>query len=116
MKKACVATNRVLVHETVYDEFARMVEKAVKSQIVLGDGFDDQVTHGPLVNDRQLEKVDGLVRDALKKGARIVSGGGIHPTLKGRYFQPTILEDLNPSMEIYSEEIFGPVIPLYKYV
>lgn len=91
-----------------------MVASAVKSQIVLGDGFDAQVTQGPMINDQQLHKVDGLVRDAVDKGARLVSGGGIHPTLKGRFYQPTVLADLKPNMQVYNEEIFGPVLPLYK--
>lgn len=91
-----------------------MVSAAVKAQIVLGDGFDANVNQGPMINDAQLHKVDGLVRDAVGKGARLVSGGGIHPTLKGRFYQPTILADLKPNMQVYNEEIFGPVIPLYK--
>jgi len=91
-----------------------MVAATVKSQIVLGDGFETQVTQGPLINDQQLNKVDGIVKDAVGKGARLVSGGGIHPTLKGRFYEPTVLADLKPNMEIYNEEIFGPVLPLYK--
>ena len=109
-----MATNRVLVHEDVYDRFAEMVAAAVKSQIVLGDGFEPKVTQGPMINDQQLKKVDGIVKDAVSKGARLVSGGGIHPTLRGRFFEPTVLADIKPNMEIYKEEIFGPVLPLYK--
>ena len=109
-----MATNRVLVHEDVYDRFVEMVAAAVKSQVVLGDGLEAKVTQGPLINDQQLNKVDGIVRDAVSKGARLVSGGGIHPTLKGRFYEPTILADIKPDMELYNEEIFGPILPLYK--
>jgi len=91
-----------------------MVAAAVKSQVVLGDGFESNVTQGPLINDQQLKKVDGIVKDAVGKGARLVSGGRIHPTLKGRFYEPTILADIKLDMEIYNEEIFGPVLPLYK--
>lgn len=112
--QACVATNRVLVHESVFDKFSEMLATAVKNQLVSGDGFDPAVNQGPLINEQQFQKVDGIVRDAVSKGARLVSGGGIHPTLKGRFYQPTVLANITDNMKIYSEEIFGPVCPLYK--
>ena len=115
LNKACVATNRVLVHESVFDEFSAMVAKAVDTTLVVGDGFDPAVNQGPMINDAQLHKVAGLVNDAVGKGAKLVAGGGVHPKLQGRFFQPTVLGDIKENMEIYKEEIFGPVIPLYKY-
>jgi acyl-CoA reductase-like NAD-dependent aldehyde dehydrogenase len=113
--QTCVATNRVLVHESVFDQFSGMVAEAVQSQIVLGDGFEPSVTQGPMINDQQLRKVDELVKDAVGKGAQLVSGGGIHPTLKGRFYQPTVLADIKNDMNIASEEIFGPVVALFKF-
>jgi acyl-CoA reductase-like NAD-dependent aldehyde dehydrogenase len=112
--QACVATNRVLVHESVFDKFSEMLATAVKTQLVSGDGFDPAVNQGPLINEQQFQKVDGIVKDAVSKGARLVSGGGIHPTLKGRFYQPTVLANITENMQIYNEEIFGPVCPLYK--
>jgi acyl-CoA reductase-like NAD-dependent aldehyde dehydrogenase len=112
--QACVATNRVLVHESVFDKFSEMLATAVKTQLVSGDGFDPAVNQGPLINEQQFQKVDGIVKDAVSKGARVVSGGGIHPTLKGRFYQPTVLANITENMQIYNEEIFGPVCPLYK--
>jgi acyl-CoA reductase-like NAD-dependent aldehyde dehydrogenase len=109
-----VATNRVLVHESVFDKFSEMLATAVKTQLVSGDGFDPAVNQGPLINEQQFQKVDGIVKDAVSKGARLVSGGGIHPTLKGRFYQPTVLANITENMQIYNEEIFGPVCPLYK--
>ncbi len=96
------------------DKFSEMLATAVKNQLVSGDGFDPAVNQGPLINEQQFQKVDGIVRDAVSKGARLVSGGGIHPTLKGRFYQPTVLANITENMKIYSEEIFGPVCPLYK--
>lgn len=113
--QACVATNRVLVHESVFDKFSSMLATAVKTQLVSGDGFDPAVNQGPLINEQQFQKVDGIVKDAVSKGARVVSGGGIHPTLKGRFYQPTVLSNITEDMKIYNEEIFGPICPLYKY-
>jgi len=113
--QTCVATNRVLVHESVFDKFSEMIAKAVETQMVSGDGFDPAVNQGPLINDQQLTKVDELVKDAASKGARLISGGGIHPTLRGRFYQPTVMTDLTSDMKLYNEEIFGPIVTLYKY-
>ena len=98
----------------MFEEFSELLAKAVETQMILGDGFEPSVNQGPLINDQQLIKVDGLVKDAVNKGARVLSGGGIHPTLKGRFFQPTVLADIKSDMNIYNEEIFGPILPLYK--
>lgn len=92
-----------------------MISNTVETQIILGDGFEPTVNQGPLINDQQLTKVDELVKDAVSKNARLISGGGIHPTLKGRFYQPTVLTDLTKDMKIYNEEIFGPIISLFKY-
>jgi len=113
--QTCVATNRVLVHESVFEEFCEMISNTVETQIILGDGFEPTVNQGPLINDQQLTKVDELVKDAVSKNARLISGGGIHPTLKGRFYQPTVLTDLTKDMKIYNEEIFGPIISLFKF-
>ena len=82
---------------------------------VMGDGFDKEVNQGPLINDQQLHKVQGLIDDAVGKGARLMTGGCIHPTLGGRFFSPTVISGVNSSMNIYHEEIFGPVIPLHTF-
>lgn len=110
-----MATNRVLVHEAVYEKFSEMLASAVKNQLVLGDGFEPGVNQGPIINDAQVHKVDALVKDAVKKGARLVAGGKISPELGGRFYQPTVLSNITEEMEIYKEEIFGPVVPIYKY-
>jgi len=113
--QTCVATNRVLVHESVFDEFSELLAKTVETQIIQGDGFEPAVNQGPLINDQQLTKVDELVKDAVSKGARLLSGGGIHPRLRGRFYQSTVMTDITSNMKIYNEEIFGPIVPLYKF-
>lgn len=104
----------MLVHESIYDKFSEMLANTVKSQLVLGDGFEPGVNQGPIINDTQLHRVERLVKDAVTKGARLETGGKVHPELGGRFFQPTVLSNITDNMEIYKEEIFGPVVPLYK--
>lgn len=113
--QTCIATNRVYVHESIADTFAAVLTDAVQKQLVMGDGFDKEVNQGPLINDQQLHKVQGLIDDAVGKGARLMTGGCIHPTLGGRFFSPTVISGVNSSMNIYHEEIFGPVIPLHTF-
>ncbi|MCK5167796.1 MAG: aldehyde dehydrogenase family protein, partial [Rhodospirillaceae bacterium] len=79
-----------------------------------GDGFDDGVTQGPLINIEAIEKVERLVKDATQKGARVITGGTRHE-LGGTYYTPTVLADVTTDMACATEEIFGPVAPLYKF-
>jgi succinate-semialdehyde dehydrogenase/glutarate-semialdehyde dehydrogenase len=80
----------------------------------VGNGADDGVSTGPLINSKAVDKVEGLVSDAVGKGARVVCGGKRH-ALGGSFYEPTILADVTPDMSIFSEEIFGPVAPLYRF-
>ncbi|KLU82470.1 hypothetical protein MAPG_01542 [Magnaporthiopsis poae ATCC 64411] len=112
--QTCVCANRILVHRAVYDKFLQMAVDAV-SKFVVGDGFGEKTTHGPLIHARAVAKVDEHVKDAVAKGARVVLGGKPRTDLGPNYFDITVLADLKPGMRICSEETFGPVAPFFAF-
>ncbi|ODM97287.1 Succinate-semialdehyde dehydrogenase, mitochondrial, partial [Orchesella cincta] len=105
--QTCVSTNRILVHEKVHDQFVEKLKSSMAS-LVVGDGFNPSCSLGPLINKTQFLKVSALVQDALSKGAKKIVGGEPHQ-LGGTYYEPTLLTGINPTMQAYKEEIFGPV-------
>jgi succinate-semialdehyde dehydrogenase/glutarate-semialdehyde dehydrogenase len=111
--QTCVCANRLLVQDGIYDAFAAKLAEAVAA-LKVGNGAEDGVSTGPLINSKAVDKVEGLVSDAVGKGARVVCGGKRHE-LGGSFYEPTILADVTPDMSIFSEEIFGPVAPLYRF-
>jgi succinate-semialdehyde dehydrogenase / glutarate-semialdehyde dehydrogenase len=113
MGQTCVCANRFLVQDKVYDAFAEKLTQRVKA-LKVGDGAAEGVVQGPLINLAGIEKVERLLKDAVGKGARIVTGGRRH-SLGGTFFEPTVLGDAKPSMAIAREEIFGPVAALYRF-
>ncbi|MFI0965978.1 aldehyde dehydrogenase [Streptomyces sp. NPDC021080] len=109
--QVCLAATRILVEETVAEEFTRrFAEKA--ATIVQGDPRDEATDIGPNIHERQLEKIDGFVRRALDAGARAVIGG--HRG-EGQYYAPTLLTDVAQDSEIVQEEVFGPVLTLQTF-
>ncbi|MER2111040.1 MAG: NAD-dependent succinate-semialdehyde dehydrogenase [Solibacillus isronensis] len=113
----CVCSNRIYVHETIYDVFARKFTERSKA-LVVGDGIDESTNIGPLVNDAAVEKVDSQVQDAVAKGALVLCGGNNYNegTLsKGSFYAPTVLGNVTEEMVITYEETFGPVAPLIKF-
>ncbi|WP_238401521.1 NAD-dependent succinate-semialdehyde dehydrogenase [Altererythrobacter sp. C41] len=111
--QTCVCANRLFVQSGVADEFAARFAAAVEA-LPVGEGLVGGNAIGPLINSAAVEKVDGLVRDALAKGAHCVVGGGGH-ALGGNFYAPTILTGVDSSMEIASAEIFGPVAPIMPF-
>jgi succinate-semialdehyde dehydrogenase/glutarate-semialdehyde dehydrogenase len=112
--QTCACTNRMLVHEQVYDAFAAKLAVAVGKLKVAPGLVDPDSTQGPLIDEKAVGHVEELIQDALKKGARVVVGGSRH-RLGGRFFQPTVLADVTPQMRIAREETFGPVAPLFRF-
>lgn len=110
--QTCVCANRILVHSAIYDEFADRLAKAITS-FKLGNGLEDGVNMGPLINQAAKDKVNKLVRQALAEGAKLKAGGT--PSEEGLFYPPTILTDITPQMEIFNSEIFGPVAPLVRF-
>ncbi len=111
--QTCVCANRVLVQDGVYDAFAAKLKAAVEG-LRVGDGMEDGVTQGPLINAAAVTKVEEHIADALKRGARVVSGGKRHAR-GGNFFQPTLLADVPADALIFREETFGPVAPLFRF-
>jgi benzaldehyde dehydrogenase (NAD) len=106
----CMATGKVLAHrKIVRDLTERLVEKAKK--LPVGDPNTEQVAIGPLINGRQLERVDGIVKEAVARGA-VLRAGGAYDRL---FYQPTVLEDVKPGMRVFEEEVFGPVVAVVPF-
>ena len=111
--QTCVCANRLLVQASVYDLFSAKLAEAVK-KLAPAPGLETGATQGPLIDDRAVEKVESHVADAVAKGARVLLGGKRHAR-GGRFFEPTILTDVTPSMAVAKEETFGPVAPLFRF-
>jgi succinate-semialdehyde dehydrogenase/glutarate-semialdehyde dehydrogenase len=111
--QTCICANRIFVHENVYEEFLEKFTKEV-SKIKVGNGLDEGVLSGPLIDEHSLNKVKDHVEDAINTGAKIAIGGDIHK-LGGNFYQPTILSNVTSKAKITFEETFGPVAPLYKF-
>ncbi len=111
--QTCVCANRLLVQGGVYDAFAAKLKAAVEA-LRVGDGMEPGVTQGPLINAEAVAKVEAHIADAVKRGARIVTGGARHPR-GGNFFTPTILADVSAGADIFREETFGPVAPLFRF-
>lgn len=112
--QTCVCSNRILVQEEVYDEFAAKLTEAVQSSLVLGNGMDEGVTTGPLIDEKAAHDVLDMIDDAVTKGAEVLTGGSRSP-LGGSFVMPTVLARVNDTMRVYHEEIFGPVAPLFTF-
>jgi succinate-semialdehyde dehydrogenase/glutarate-semialdehyde dehydrogenase len=113
MGQTCVCANRFLVQAGVFQAFEAKLNAKVAAMKV-GDGSAPGVTQGPLINAEAVEKVERLLADAVKKGAKVTAGGHRHP-LGGTYFEPTIVTGVTSAMEMFNEEIFGPVASLTRF-
>src|SRR5687767_9973345 len=113
MGEACTAANRFYVHEKVHDEFAKKLT-AKMGALKMGNGLDDGVAVGPLVNKEGLDKVVELVGDAVGKGAKVLTGGKA-PGGKGFFYPATVLANVPDNAKMLNEEIFGPVASLQSF-
>lgn len=111
--QTCVCVNRIYVQEGVYDAFAEKFQAAVE-KLKVGNGLDDGVDIGPLIDERATAKVMEHIEDAVAQGARVVTGGQAH-SLGGSYFEPTLLVDVPHSAKVAKEETFGPLAPLFRF-
>jgi succinate-semialdehyde dehydrogenase/glutarate-semialdehyde dehydrogenase len=108
-----VCANRILVQDAVYQAFADRLAQKVR-ELKVGNGLEPGVTLGPLIDRAALAKVEEHIADALAKGAKVVMGGKPH-ALGGTFFEPTVLAEVTPSMQLAREETFGPVAPLFRF-
>src|SRR5690348_4276466 len=111
--QTCVCANRIYVQDKVYDAFAAKLGEKIKA-FKVGKGTEPGVTIGPLIDEQGLKKVEEHVADALAQGAKVVLGGHRH-ALGGRFFEPTLITEMKPTMKVAREETFGPVAPLFRF-
>lgn len=111
--QTCVCTNRFLVQDGVYDAFLEKFTAAV-ARLKVGDGQEEGVHQGPLIDDKAVRHMEAQIADALAKGGRVVLGGRRH-ALGGTFFEPTVIADAGPKMLVSTEETFGPVAPVYRF-
>ncbi len=109
----CLAANRIYVQRGIYDDFLRHFTAATEA-LRVGDGFEEGVDLGPLMNQGAIDKCQAHVDDAVANGARVLTGGGLHER-GGLFYQPTVLADVTPAMTISCEETFGPVAAITPF-
>lgn len=112
--QTCISANRIYIHESIYEEFAKEFTEKVKA-LTIGPGDSEGTDVGPLINQAGIEKVAKLVEGALKDGAEALCGGAKAEDIGTLFYLPTVLTDMRDDMDLCNEEIFGPVAPLYKY-
>ncbi|MCZ4352124.1 NAD-dependent succinate-semialdehyde dehydrogenase [Roseovarius aestuarii] len=112
--QTCVCANRIYVQAGVYDSFAEKLTTAVNN-LKIGDGMEDGVHLGPLINSDAIVKVQEHVADATSKGAKVVVGGGDPMAGEGHFLPPTILTNVTQDMMVAQDETFGPLAPLFKF-
>ncbi|QXI11262.1 NAD-dependent succinate-semialdehyde dehydrogenase [Pseudomonas zeae] len=111
--QTCVCANRIYVQDSVYDQFAEKLAAAAQ-KLVLGNGMEQGVTQGPMIDEAAVRKVEEHISDALAKGARLVTGGQ-RSALGGSFFEPTVLAGVTAAMKVAQEETFGPMAPLFRF-
>ncbi|MGY8829401.1 MAG: NADP-dependent succinate-semialdehyde dehydrogenase [Pseudomonadales bacterium] len=109
--QTCVCANRLYIQDGVYDAFAAKLQAAV-AKLKVGNGMDEGITTGPLINAEAVAKVQRHLHDALEKGATLLAGGN---SLGGNFFEPTIVTGVTAEMAVAREETFGPLAPLFRF-
>ena len=109
--QTCVCANRIYVQDAVYDEFVQKFSAKVKT-LKVGNGFDEGVMQGPLIEDSAVEKVERHVQDAIAKGGKVMAGGN---KLEGQFYAPTVIADARADMLCAREETFGPFAPVFRF-
>ncbi|RSM10684.1 hypothetical protein CEP52_003509 [Fusarium oligoseptatum] len=112
--QTCVCANRIYVQRGIYDEFVKKFTEKVKTFSV-GNGFEQGVTHGPLIHDRAVQKAEDHVKDAEKKGGKVTIGGQRLNDLGSNFYAPTVIRDMTSDMDMASQETFGPVAGLFPF-
>jgi succinate-semialdehyde dehydrogenase/glutarate-semialdehyde dehydrogenase len=113
MGQTCVCANRIYAQDGIYDAFVEKLAKKVAA-MKIGDGTEAGITQGPLINEKAVEKVERHIADAVKGGAKIVTGGKRH-ALGGTFFEPTVLSNVSRNALVSQEETFGPLAPVFRF-
>lgn len=113
--QVCVSPNRCFVHQSVYEKFLEIAKQRAES-IVLGSGRGEGQMMGPVINDKERARIISLVNASVDKGAQVITGGKVPSGLeKGFYLEPTILANVDLTMDVVTNEIFGPVLPVISF-
>jgi succinate-semialdehyde dehydrogenase/glutarate-semialdehyde dehydrogenase len=112
--QTCVCANRLYAQAGIYDAFVKRLAERV-AEMKVGNGFETGVSQGPLIDAQAMDKVETLMRDALAKGATVLTGGARAEVAGGAFYQPTVLANVSADMRLAREEIFGPVAPVFKF-
>jgi acyl-CoA reductase-like NAD-dependent aldehyde dehydrogenase len=108
--QSCISVQRVLVQSEVYDDFANRLVKQVES-LKVGDPMDPTVDVGPVIQRKEVDRIDGWVKEAVTQGASVLTGGEGDPP----FYRPTLIADVTPEMKVCREEVFGPVVTISPY-
>jgi benzaldehyde dehydrogenase (NAD) len=106
----CMTTGRHLVHQRIADEYTQKLAEAAE-RMAVGDQAQQQVSLGPIIDERQRDKIHGLVTESVRAGAQLAAGG----RYEGLFYRPTVLTNVTPSMPAYANEVFGPVSPVIRF-
>jgi succinate-semialdehyde dehydrogenase len=113
--QVCVSPQRFFVHSSIAASFAERVA-TFSAKLIVGEGIDPATQVGPLINARQRDRIEGLVNRAASDGAKILTGGKRQPTMpRGYFYEPTVLTDVEIDSALFTEEIFGPVVPIAPF-
>ncbi|BFF90158.1 succinate-semialdehyde dehydrogenase [Drosophila madeirensis] len=112
--QTCVSANRFFVQDGVYEKFVSQLKERVEA-LKIGDGQSCDVQIGPLINQMQFKKVSGFVEDARSKKANVITGGKPLPSIGPLFYAPTIITDVPPTAQLYTEEVFGPVVSIIRF-
>jgi len=110
--QTCVTANRIYVHESLHDQFVTSFVAAMGRELRMGRGLDSGVTQGPIINQRQFDRLEKMVQESVAAGAKVVRGGS---SPGGLFFPPTLLTGVTSNMPIARQEIFGPVAAIIKF-
>jgi succinate-semialdehyde dehydrogenase/glutarate-semialdehyde dehydrogenase len=111
--QTCVCTNRFLVQDGIYDAFVEKLTAAVR-KLKVGNGMEEGVTQGPLINGAAVEKIKAHIANAVEHGAKVITGGKLH-ALGGNFFEPTVITDVSPDSDVFRDETFGPLAALIRF-
>ena len=112
--QVCDAIKRLIVHESIFNKVVGALKQEIGKKII-GDPSNEKTQIGSLVAKRQLDLLEGQVEDAVEKGAKVVIGGKVPENLKGAFYEPTILTNITRDMRVWTEEVFGPVLPVIPF-
>lgn len=112
--QTCICTNRVYVHQSVEHAFSEKLTAAT-AELQIGNGLEEGMDIGPLIDKPALEKVEAHVNDAVEKGAKVTHGGKVHDSKNGYYFEPTVVTNVSDDMLCMHEETFGPLVPVASF-